>query len=104
MSDAFIPWIPGGPPAPGDEFYGVDRSPTTAAKGWPEPTAEGLKAALKAIEALGVHRPPRIDFYHAPERGPGAVAALVDGEPAGWMSGERFAEFNRRLAEEGLNG
>lgn len=68
----------------------------------PEPTAEDLKAALKTIEALGVHRPPRIDFYDAPELAPGALAVLVDGEPAGWMSGERFAEFKRRASKEGL--
>lgn len=75
---------------------------TTAAKGWAKPTAEGLKAALEAIEALGVHPTPRIDFYDAPELGPGAVAALLDGEPFAWMSGEKFAEFKRRLVEEGL--
>lgn len=102
MADLPFPVILPGPP--GDEFYAVDRAPTTAAKGWAEPTAEDLKAALKTIKALGVHRPPRIDFYHAPELAPGAVAVLLDGEPFAWMSGERFAEFKRRLAEEGIDG
>ena len=77
---------------------------TAAPPLWPEPTAEDLKAALKTIEALGVHPPPRIDFYDAPERSPGAVAVLLDGEPFAWMSGERFAEFKRRLAKEGIDG
>lgn len=62
-------------------------------------TKESLEAAWKATRALGPV--PRIDFYDAPELGPGAVAVLLDGEPAGWMSGEKFAELKRRLAEEG---
>lgn len=74
-------------------------SHTTAAPG-PSPfTKESLEAAWKAVGALGPV--PRFDFYDAPELGPGAVAVLVDGKPFAWMSGERFAEFRRRLAEEG---
>lgn len=77
---------------------------TTAAPG-PSPfTAEGLKAAfnaMEAIETLGLSL-GEVTFVDAPEFAPGAVAVLLDGEAFAWMSAEKFAEFRRRVAKEGL--
>ena len=74
-------------------------SHTTAAPSLELFTKESLEAAFQAVGAIVPV--PRFDFYDAPELGPGAVAVLVDDKPYGWMSGEKFAEFKRRLTEEG---
>lgn len=50
MSDAFIPWIPGGPPAPGDEFYGVDRSPSATPRPTLDPDAVVDELLLTGVE------------------------------------------------------
>lgn len=61
-------------------------------------TAEAYDAALKAVEALGPP-PPRVEFFEAPAAGKGWVAVLVDGEPAGLLSPEQFAEVKAKLGE-----
>ena len=66
----------------------------TSAPGWASLTPEALAAARKALDALGPP-PPRVEFYEAPELGPGAV--LVDGEPAGVLTAEQWAELKARL-------
>ena len=71
---------------------------TTATPGWAPFTPEALAAARKALDALGPP-PPRVEFFDAPELGPGAVAVLVGGELAGVLTAEQWAELKARLGE-----
>lgn len=71
----------------------------TSAKGW-DASPESYEAARRAADLL--MDVARVRFVDEPLLGPGAVVVLIDGKPAGWMDAERFAEFRRRLAKEGL--
>lgn len=84
MSDPFIPWIPGGPPAPGDEFYGVDRSPSAT----PRPTLDP-DAVVDELLLTGVERRLLASLLRACKD---PLAAKI------------LARLPGAMAEEGLDG
>lgn len=65
---------------------------------WAPPSLDALREARAQLDALGPP-PPLVEFLAAPELGPGAVAVLVDGGPAGVLTAEQWAELKARLGE-----